>query len=320
MEPQAEIVEGPEAPPLEEKKAKPFQVQYKNIALTYSQCNVAGDVFKDAFKALPFVINHGIFFLKMVQEPHADDLGLHYHVALKVIKKPNLKNCRGFDITIGDQVYHPNIMRMKTDWWATIYMGIAKVLWEHSEGASTVNLDIVEFGRKRKIYEDMRWYRNHLIFQKLKMPVWPLEIPYRAIDGRDCKITIPKPDPANKKRHYWVYGPPDVGKSLHLMHAFREYRVLFPNSKYPFEAYDGQDLVVFDDVFPHYRDLLNCSNTYECSGVPVGDSRYCSVFWQQDHCRVMFVLLNVDIDTHFSKAEQRTLDAIHARFNEVNLN
>lgn len=105
--------------------------------------------------------------------------------------------------------------------------------------------------------------------------------------------TIDKPDPANKQRHYWVWGPSDVGKTRAMQEALKGTKTfLASNNNYVFESYRDEELLVFDDCMPSLEEILDCSNTWELRKERAGGSRYIKRYWKKGQTRTILVLAN----------------------------
>lgn len=133
---------------------------------------------------------------------------------------------------------------------------------------------------------------------------WPVVLPW---------ATIEKPDPARKKRHLWIWGPPDSGKTFGFTTALRgkKYFTAGKNKQYRFEGYNNQDIILFDDVLPELCELLDCTNTYENDTERSGGSRYERTYWPTDHTRTVVVLSNHD--------PAKWPASFHARFNVIEI-
>lgn len=128
-------------------------------------------------------------------------------------------------------------------------------------------------------------YRQGLARADEKEIVWPVKLPWATID---------KPEPSLKKRHLWIWGPPDLGKTYEVSKAVEGMKVYFTGQevKYRFEGYDDQELIVFDDTKVTLDELLDCSNTYLHAKERAGGSRYVRTYWKKKQTRTMIVLSN----------------------------
>lgn len=92
-------------------KPKAFRAQYKTFGLTYARCPIGREA------VLAGIQKTGISLEEyyVVEELHADG-GKHIHAWFKTVAKPNIRNCKYFDIVVDDVTYHPNIGNKKKNW------------------------------------------------------------------------------------------------------------------------------------------------------------------------------------------------------------
>lgn len=114
---------------------------------------------------------------------------------------------------------------------------------------------------------------------------WPVLLPW---------CTIEKPDPAIKQRHVWLWGAPDSRKTYLTQTAFAGKRVFMAgsNSKYRFEGYENEDVIVFDDTIPSLAELLDCTNTWALAKQRIGGQRYTRGYWKTGHSRTIIIISN----------------------------
>lgn len=126
-------------------------------------------------------------------------------------------------------------------------------------------------------------------------------------------ITIQAPDPTNKKRHLWIWGATSISKTHDTQMAFKGKRVYMApeESLYRFEGYDDQDVIIYDDVHPGVKELIEVSNTWECERERFGKARYMRRYWKEGHSRMIIVLSN---------RLPPLSEAFDARFNVIHLN
>lgn len=63
------------------------------------------------------------------------------------------------------------------------------------------------------------------------------------------------------------------------------------DTRYPFEGYNGEEVIIWDDHFPKRKDLIAATNYYQTRTL-VGATRYSRVFWKMDERRVCIILHN----------------------------
>lgn len=106
--------------------------------------------------------------------------------------------------------------------------------------------------------------------------------------------TIQSPHANDKKRHWLFLSPPSYGKTTTINEVFDGQRVyLAPiDSKYRFEDYDGEPIIIYDDVIPSIEELIEVSNTYSLKKARIGGKRYEQGYWPLKQSRIIIILLN----------------------------
>lgn len=119
--------------------------------------------------------------------------------------------------------------------------------------------------------------------KKLEPPiVWPQAY---------LTITIPEPAGENRRRHIYVYGRSDVGKTYGTR-ALRLYRC-GGEPKYRFERYKGESLVLYDDCYPgSWEEMVAvCDEAFQVVDAP-GGSRYTPIHFKPGQLRVVMIVSN----------------------------
>lgn len=128
------------------------------------------------------------------------------------------------------------------------------------------------------------------------------------------ELTIPAPDPANKRRHIWIVAAPDWGKTRWIQNTFAGLSVFVRiDAPYPYEDYDGEPIVIFDDLLPKFEEIVFLSNTYKTSVRIPGGSRFITRYWPMNHTVTIIVLSNL------MPAYGNHDAGVAARFNVYNL-
>jgi len=141
---------------------------------------------------------------------------------------------------------------------------------------------------------------------KLSDIAWPVRTPWCVIE---------KPAPNNKQRHWYIWGPPNLGKTYamqSILGATKTYWV--PNKdKYRYEGYDNEELIVYDDCnnIP-VSELIEISNTWLSAKEVPGESRYTRKYWRRGQTRTIVILSN-----HAPQYSSDNWAAFDARFNVV---
>lgn len=138
------------------------------------------------------------------------------------------------------------------------------------------------WSRNKKFIND---YRQASQYQKLEEVTWPIVLPW---------VTIQKPvNEHDKKRHYWIWGPPNCGKTIVTQNIFEGKRVYFAQEgSYTFEGYQDEDVIVYDDVTPSIKEMEDVSNCWRSQRKRAGGNRYESAYWKLKQLRTMIVLSN----------------------------
>lgn len=85
-------------------KPKVFRIRAKNLFLTYSQCIATKEAMLTHLQSKVTIKEYVI-----ATEEHHKTLGYHLHCYISLVDKPQITDCRFFDITVDGKVCHPNI-------------------------------------------------------------------------------------------------------------------------------------------------------------------------------------------------------------------
>lgn len=253
---------------LTEDTPKEFRAHAKNFLVTYSQCPLEKEDIHGWFLKNEANISQ----LIVGRETHADG-NFHLHVFISFGKRRDLKNPRVWDI----EGYHPNIQ-------------VAKKKDRAREYACKDGDIIGDYGftphQFRRDYGDYNAYMQHRRLTT-RLPIsWPIELPRGGLQER--------PGASDKKCCYWIFGPADSGKTRWFMSRYA-YRAYFKirNSKYRWEGYAGEDLVLYDDIFPKLSEILTaCQYHQGCANAVPGETRYQSYYFRDRTRPVIIVLAN----------------------------
>jgi len=293
-----------------EKKASPkarkeFEFQSKTVYLTCAKWRkepMANDEFRAWVLAeyvddQEYVVHEWCF----CQEEHKSG-EWHYHGFMSFAARLKTRNPRFFDREAIDQIN--NHCRIES---ARSKKKVITYIQKTGPTAWVGNVDKVaeadpstHYRRKR---DDKAAFEEDKERAERKEIKYPIKLPW-------CEI--PKPDAAIKKRHWWICGPPDIGKTFSFQSALGGHKVFLAglSSSYRFEGYEHEDIVCYDDVLPSTAELIEVSNTWLMERERFGGSRYKRRYWKQGHTRTIVVLSNV---------RPATTDAFQARFNVVDM-
>ena len=254
------------------------------------------------------------------QEKHLDGT-LHLHIWITFIRKVDTVNPRYFDATIGNDeemqrvTYHCNIRREDRR-----RSGVSNAIRAYEylcKYDGTVPVDIVGSTRLyptsrnfRKEYGDRSQWLAYLAVSAMPAPTYPIRLP----DGDEADTPLA----SCKQRHLWIWGPASSGKTLWLeknIVCFRNYRVA--GTMYPFDNYDGEQIIVYDDVIPKAEHLLSICNSSAYPRPCPGQTRYHVRYVPGNLVTLVIVCNNHCIDNLFNGESDATRAAIHTRFREI---
>lgn len=250
-------------------------------------------------------------YCHVVQERH-QDLGLHLHGWCDWGRYKDTSNPRIFDVCDTeneDKVYHPNLKAIRyLEGWKTYIK--KDIIDEWKSGVEQLDLDWVPLCKKRKTYEDFVWYQNHEERCKRTSLEWPFTLL--------TDVIIQEPSPESKQRHWWIQAPPGFGKTPAVQDMADGKQVFFRGSTaYPFEDYQEEQLVVYDDVIPGFEEVISVSNTYKGWNRIFGGCRYNTKYWPIKKTRTIIVLNNRSISEVYYELPAQQMEAIKARFIEI---
>jgi len=300
------------APPGE---AKAFRFNARKCFLTYPQCEITPDAFPGCF---PLWDEVKTCFGK--QERHEDGK-LHLHVFCSFTRKLNSSNVQVFDLVrvapagvegavAGFERFHPNIKRVSGP------EDLIRI-WEYlcKDGCPPVELrgrvDLYRFSKNFcVVYRDRESWLSYRGSVSQSAPVYPIPGPSGQSFG--------DPSTAGKKRNLWLSGPANAGKTAWLeaqVYRFRNYKV--GDSRYPFDNYAREQIIVYDDVKPRACDLLVLGNHSAYPRPVPGATRYHQRFIPGGLFLWTIVCSNKTLQEFFEGEEAEVLEAVKARYIEV---
>lgn len=266
-----------------------FRINAKQFFLTYPQCDMTKDAMYDALMKLDNAEK-----IVIGREKHEDG-NYHLHVYIKYFTKKNIKSATHFDIN----GYHPNIQSAKSEKAVIGYITKDRdILIKQAFDMTNTN----NYSKRKTDFS--AWEQDMMIAERedLQYPITFL--------GQE----IQKPDPKNKRRHLWIVGEPSIGKTYAINETFGGKKVfLRSKDKYPYENYNNEDIIIYDDVSDiKFEELSNVTETWKLIA-SVGDSRYTKKFWKLNHTRTVIVISNTEPDYHHLH------NAFLSRFKVINL-
>jgi len=245
----------------EEKKGA-FDMKKKEFFLTYPQSGfLRHDDLWDAYKQTwPMEVKGAI----ITKELHQDG-SPHFHVILTFRESMRIKRADAFDVW----GYHPNIQKMRSPKAARAYV------LKTQDGGKPPNA--MFFGD-----EGTMDYSTATNFKKKEADweAWKQAIKRSTLQdykGEDIEMggkNFPV-DMTVKKRHLWIYGAPDQGKSTLVEEGIYKYRVFKRKAKpYSYEGFQDHDIVWCDDSKDlDKEELCHMSGRYRIQTVVHGPTR-----------------------------------------------
>lgn len=228
----------------------------------------------------------------------------HYHCLLIFVKAPDFRSVRCFDLMLNGRQYHPNIRKVGAA--VKDHQCAAEYCMKDDPAYLTLNFDFIRNSANfTKIWNDHVAWKAHLARRRLKDVTWPLKFPSH-LGWRDAYNL-------GKRRHIWITGRPDCGKTLMINQMFDGLRrYLRPAaSKYPFDSYMQEEVIIYDDTYPPFTEAVAVSNNYSAETPIVGDQRYHQKTWMAYQQRVMIVLSNLPLRACYNSSD---LPGMLARF------
>jgi len=288
-------------------RPKAFRQTGKKFFLTYPKAyagnghpnGLAGFVkdILDTFKPLHYLI---------CEENHQDGTK-HYHALLEFAAKLNIKSPTHWDI--GGN--HGNYQTVRNKSAVIQYI---KKAGNYQDNMEEFCIDAVNPGSKRKVFHDLEWAKMYRLRAQRRDVPWPLKI--RDANGFDHVMNAP--DITTKRRSWWIVSRPDTGKSFWVERVLGNCKLLLisGDSKYPYEDYAGEQLIINDDRYPKFAECADALNQYSNFKCVYGDTRYIKVYWDMGKARNMIVLVNKTIDETYAGNDQ-IIAAMHARFVQI---
>lgn len=279
---------------------KEFRINAKSFANTYPQ---SGDLTKE--RVHEWYKQKGAIEIIVSAEKHEDG-SPHIHVYAKFAYKLNVKSARHFDI----DGHHGKYMgcKNKTKWLRYI-----KKDGDFLEIDLGFDAEDYEQSTVKKNYEGYLFKKHFKRLKALKEIQWPLQI----TDENKTIHWMNKGEFRNKKRHWWIIGQPDAGKTTYINRITKGMNVWWPAVDYQYEGYDGQELVIYDDVLPKFSEIADVANEHLGMKPVYGKTRYTRIYWHENVYINIIVLSN----KHFEHCTEYNdcITGMHARFNVIHV-
>lgn len=249
---------------------------------------------------------HDIQEYVICEELHKDGTP-HLHAFIKLRRKKRF-NPRMFDLKDLDENYHGEYQPAKS------FAAVVRYVMKDEKYIS--NFDVDKYLKKKgkltkedllrevdDVLDDKKinplqvanWYRNSCVYKMLQRKRLPDELP-------------------EKKRHLWIYGPSNTGKTTLLRMQMRE-----KGEENFFEIPTNNDWVGYSDQYYLWMDEYKGQLTIQqlnriCDGGAKMNVKGATVQLRWD-CQVI-ILSNYSIADCYSKVDQVLLDSLYNRFIE----
>lgn len=294
-----------------EEKQTSYRISSKSLFLTYPQCPLSLHDFLQLFSTLTNFGSNKLYYIST--EKHTSTEGDHLHVYIEYHEKQEMRDATSFYTLIhNNKKYVPHFEKIKKGEGNKnrIILYVCKYdnfITNYKPSSITSN------NYSKNIADHAAWQRDRELV--IRQPnIYPIKY---------FEQTIEKPDPSNKKRHLWIIGAPDIGKTYNLnksLFSFTYY--LRKPDRYPFESYNQEEIVVYDDIYPiTFQELTCITQTFTNSQTTVpGGSRYRPNYIHKDITRTIMVVSN-DFPNYFT-SDTNKIDnskAFAARFKVIML-
>lgn len=276
-------------------------VQVKGWFATWPQCPLEKEV---ALKILD--AKYDIQEYVICKESHKDG-SPHLHAFIKLMRKRRF-NPRMFDLEDLGKNYHGEYQPAKS------FAAVVRYVMKDKDYIS--NFDVTKYLQKKgkltkedllrevdDVLDDKKitplqvanWYRNSCVYKMLQRKRLPDELP-------------------EKKRHLWIYGPSNTGKTTLLRQQMRE-----KGEEHFFEIPNNNDWVGYSDQYYLWMDEYKGQLTVQqlnriCDGGAKMNVKGATVQLRWD-CQVI-ILSNYSIAECYSKVDQILLESLYNRFIE----
>lgn len=253
-----------------DSKKKTFRCAAQTMAVTYPKCDLDPKEVTEALKK-----RRSYDHIAVVREYHKDDTP-HIHVYVRWSQKWNMKDERALDIGR----YHPNIQgcRNPQHWYAYIM----KEKPEDAELDEDINFDFLNPHNFIKREADFQAMTMYLFKKKLKV----FEDESITLQGRTFELK-------GKQRNILICADSNSGKTSEIEDKFEGYSIYkCTGQKFPFDKYDGERVLIYDDIIPKLQDVIAFSNVYKTITPVPGDTRYGVRYLPMKQERIQIMLLN----------------------------
>lgn len=260
-----------------------------------------------------FSTRGGIKTYVICKELHEDGTP-HIHCCLQLWRKYETRNARCFDGILGFHGSYEGARSYKAS------VAYCRKDGQYISGGfdAEPDLELVPIGKRRKVWDDFKWHQQFTEAKSAKSIDWPVSL--RATSGPSGAeifetFTMDRPNVRNKCRNWWIVGEPNMGKTRWINQRFGGMKVFIPkcDTEFPFEDYNDEELIVFDDGVLKFQQMVNILNEHKIRTAVPGKIRYTNIYWKLGSVRNIIVLSNKSINDIY----ENNREAMHARFIEI---
>lgn len=216
----------------------------------------------------------------------------HTHVLIKLKDKIDTTDMKYFDrkdaITDTNPDGHPNIRhagKKPKQFWEQKHWYCHKQDTQCMVRGGMIFDTPNGFNKKKKDVED---WLQYVRARDLKDP-WPLKI-----SGSDRSVILKDADTPRRISIFWIVGRPGFGKTKWIEDTFEGKKIFKPSrGAHPFDNYEGQPIIIYDDwKFLHRDMLIDTSNYYKTQTPCWGQQRYNVRYWPIRQQRFQIIVCN----------------------------
>lgn len=280
------------------RKKRDFEINNEKFFLTYSQCSLTPEEVK---QGLPLPENIRGYVIG--QERH-EDLGLHIHAVVWYSERVRSTDPRYFDI----MGFHPNIKTLKTkgDLQRT-----AK--YASKDGIFIQEGDLLKKSRE-EIFEALV-QAGEVTAQYVRENPSVLSLNFQSIRGWLSLLGGPslvnqKSNSLPKKRHMYLYGSSNTGKSTWLYAFLKKFQktASIPLNNDWFQC-NKETEVLYSDEYKGHLSIQQLNLI--CDGCTTLNTKGSSTVILQP---LVVIVSNFDICTNYPSIDQDLLNTFHNRF------
>lgn len=288
--------------PKEEKK---FRLKSKNIAFTYSAIAPIDapppdlKIWLAEIRAIYDEKKIDIVSYIVSRERHEDN-SWHIHAWTCSDKEFETRSCHAFNINGKRPSFKP-MSEVKREGWLNYIRKDGDYIEENAppmtgDGKKKSAEPWKNYSRNKR--DKAEWEQDENL-KKLEDIKWPLDF---------AGIKIEKPDPSNKKRHIYVWGPPTMQKTRTMQDLLvgKKAYIMSDDPATRWERYAAEELCIGDDI--HHlgdKEWSSVTETWRMVAEVPGKPRYFSRYWPIGVTRTILFLSN---------DPPPPMDAFHARF------